>query len=76
MDLTIEHTMNIEDVQVIPNPKTPLQLTNDRGGWIMRHGNLVVDLPMTALGKVPCNGCRACCLHDMIPLMPERGDLI
>ena len=32
--------------------------------------------PMTALGNVPCNGCRACCLHDMIPLMPERGDLI
>ena len=31
---------------------------------------------MTALGNVPCNGCRACCLHDMIPLMPERGDLI
>jgi hypothetical protein len=31
---------------------------------------------MTALGTVPCNGCRACCLHDMIPLMPERGDLI
>ena len=28
---------------------------------------------MTALGNVPCNGCRACCLHDMIPLMPERG---
>jgi Putative zinc- or iron-chelating domain len=31
---------------------------------------------MTAVGNVPCNGCRACCLHDMIPLMPERGDLI
>jgi uncharacterized protein len=31
---------------------------------------------MTALGNVPCNGCRACCLHDVIPLMPERGDLI
>jgi hypothetical protein len=31
---------------------------------------------MTALGNVPCNGCRACCLHDTIPLMPERGDLI
>jgi hypothetical protein len=31
---------------------------------------------MTALGNVPCNGCRACCLHDMIPLMPERGDQI
>ena len=31
---------------------------------------------MTALGNVPCNGCSACCLHDMIPLMPERGDLI
>jgi len=31
---------------------------------------------MIALGNVPCNGCRACCLHDMIPLMPERGDLI
>src|SRR5450432_1435754 len=31
---------------------------------------------MTALGNVPCNGCRACCLHDMIPLLPERGDLI
>ena len=31
---------------------------------------------MTALGNVPCNGCRACCLHNMIPLMPERGDLI
>ena len=31
---------------------------------------------MTALGNVPCNGCRACCRHDMIPLMPERGDLI
>jgi hypothetical protein len=31
---------------------------------------------MTALGVVLCNGCRACCLHDMIPLMPERGDLI
>jgi hypothetical protein len=31
---------------------------------------------MTALGNVPCSGCRACCLHDMIPLMPERGDLI
>lgn len=31
---------------------------------------------MTALGNVPCDGCRACCLHDMIPLMPERGDLI
>jgi uncharacterized protein len=31
---------------------------------------------MTALGNVPCNGCRACCLHDTIPLLPERGDLI
>ena len=31
---------------------------------------------MTAVGNVPCNGCRACCLHDMIPLLPERGDLI
>jgi Fe-S-cluster containining protein len=31
---------------------------------------------MTALGNVPCNGCRACCLNDMISLMPERGDLI
>ena len=31
---------------------------------------------MTALGNVPCNGCRACCLHNIIPLMPERGDLI
>jgi Fe-S-cluster containining protein len=31
---------------------------------------------MTALGNIPCNGCRACCLHDMIPLMPERDDLI
>ena len=39
-------------------------------------GNLIEDHPMTALGNVPCNGCRACCLHDMIPLMPERGDLI
>ena len=35
-----------------------------------------METPMTALGNVPCNGCRACCLHDMIPLMPERGDLI
>ena len=39
-------------------------------------GNLIEDHPMTALGNVPCNGCRACCLHDMIPLLPERGDLI
>src|SRR5471030_2044397 len=39
-------------------------------------GNLIEDHIMTALGNVPCNGCRACCLHDMIPLMPERGDLI
>ena len=39
-------------------------------------GNLIEDHLMTALGNVPCNGCRACCLHDMIPLMPERGDLI
>jgi len=31
---------------------------------------------MTALGNVPCNGCRACCLHDMIPLMRERGGRI
>ena len=31
---------------------------------------------MTTLGNVPCNGCRARCLHDMIPLLPERGDLI
>lgn len=23
---------------------------------------------------VPCNGCRACCLHDLILLHPERGD--
>jgi len=42
----------------------------------MRYGNLVEDHPMIALGNVPCNGCRACCLHDMIPLMPEHGDLI
>ena len=42
----------------------------------MRLENLIEDRPMTALGNVPCNGCRACCLHDMIPLMPERGDLI
>jgi hypothetical protein len=42
----------------------------------MRLENLIEDHPMTALGNVPCNGCRACCLHDMIPLMPERGDLI
>jgi hypothetical protein len=67
--------MNTSDVQVILNP-TPLSLTNARGGRIMRHRNLVEDLPMTALGNVPCNGCRACCLHDMVPLMPERGDLI
>src|SRR5664280_1129690 len=39
-------------------------------------GNLIEDQLMTALGNVPCNGCHACCLHDMIPLMPERGDLI
>ena len=39
-------------------------------------GNLIADHPMTALGNLPCNGCRACCLHDMIPLMPEHGDLI
>jgi hypothetical protein len=31
---------------------------------------------MTALGNVLCNGSRACCLHDMIRPMPERGDLI
>jgi hypothetical protein len=31
---------------------------------------------MTALGNFPCNGFRACCLHDMTRPMPERGDLI
>jgi hypothetical protein len=31
---------------------------------------------MSALGDVPCGLCRACCQHDMIPLVPERGDLI
>jgi hypothetical protein len=39
-------------------------------------GNLIEDHPMTALGNVPCNGSRACCLHDMTRPMPERGDLI
>ena len=52
------------------------QLTTARRGRIMRLENLIEDHPMTALGNVPCNGCRACCLHNMIPLMPERGDLI
>ena len=42
----------------------------------MQLESLIEDHPMTALGNVPCNGCRACCLHNMIPLMPERGDLI
>ena len=42
----------------------------------MQLESLIEDDPMTALGNVPCNGCRACCLHNMIPLMPERGDLI
>jgi hypothetical protein len=31
---------------------------------------------MSALGDVPCGSCRACCRHDLIPLMPERGDLV
>jgi len=38
-------------------------------------GNLIEDHLMNALGNVPCNGSRACCLHDMIPLIPESGDL-
>lgn len=24
--------------------------------------------------SVPCNGCRACCTHDLIVLHPEHGD--
>jgi hypothetical protein len=36
-------------------------------------GSLIEDHLVTALGNVPCNGCSACCLHDMIPLMPERA---
>ena len=31
---------------------------------------------MSVLGEVPCGPCRACCRHDLIPLMPERGDLV
>lgn len=26
--------------------------------------------------KVPCNGCTACCQHDLIFLHPEQGDLV
>jgi uncharacterized protein len=52
------------------------QLTSARRSRIMQLENLIEDHPMTALGNVPCNGCRACCLHNIIPLMPERGDLI
>lgn len=25
---------------------------------------------------VPCNGCTACCQHDLIYLHPEHGDLV
>ncbi len=31
---------------------------------------------MSVLGDVPCGPCRACCRSDLIPLMPERGDLV
>jgi hypothetical protein len=31
---------------------------------------------MSVLGDVPCGSCRACCRHNLIPLMPERGDAI
>jgi Fe-S-cluster containining protein len=31
---------------------------------------------MSALGDVPCGSCRACCRHDLIPLIPEGGDRV
>ncbi|SRR5712691_8211900 len=31
---------------------------------------------MTAFTNVTCNGCRLCCLHDLILLHPECGDRI
>lgn len=38
--------------------------------------NLIEAHPVSALGDVPCGPCRACCRHDLIRLLPERGDLI
>ena len=29
---------------------------------------------MISRSQVPCNGCRACCINDMIILHPEHGD--
>ena len=29
---------------------------------------------MKTRANVPCNGCRACCINDMIVLHPEMGD--
>jgi Fe-S-cluster containining protein len=31
---------------------------------------------LSVLGDVPCGSCRACCRHDLIPLIPEGGDLV
>jgi hypothetical protein len=74
--------MNMRDVQVVlirvrPCRRTAFSGTIDECAAQRDHvvGNLTEDHLMTALGKVPCNGCRACCLHDMISPMPERGDL-
>jgi hypothetical protein len=34
---------------------------------------LIEVQPYDPIGVVPCGRCRACCRHDPIPLMPERG---
>lgn len=29
-----------------------------------------------AVANVPCNGCTACCQHDLVFLHPEQGDIV
>lgn len=42
----------------------------------VRMAGRVEKLQMTIRASVPCNGCRACCVRDLIVLHPECGDRI